>query len=106
MAIPKNDEADTNNLLARHGINVKGADERVDVRWKAIHNEVAIIFTGVQTLGAMQEAADRLRLAIPERLGKTLNFGETGGEFTVAMPVGTYEQLTGNRFDRGKVPNL
>lgn len=98
--------SDPNNLLQKYNINVKGSEGRVDVEWRTRQNKVALVFTGVHTVDAMQQAADQLKAAMPERLGSTVSFAVTGGEFTVGMPVGTYEQLTGQKFDRGRVANV
>lgn len=92
---------DANNLLVKHNINVKGAGDRVDVEFRKRQNKVALVFTGVHTIDAMQTASEELAKAIPERLRDSVSYGVTGGEFTVSMPVGTYEALTGQKFNRG-----
>jgi hypothetical protein len=94
--------SDDNNLLVKYGITVKGSTERVDVEFRKRSNQVALVFTGVHTAGAMEVASVALTKAIPSRLASNVTFGVTGGEFTVLMPVGTYEELTGQKFDRGR----
>jgi hypothetical protein len=97
---------DANNLLTKYNINVKGAGEPVDVEFRKRQNKVALVFTGVHTVDAMSEASAKLAEALPERLKDSVSYGVTGGEFTVSMPVGTYEQLTGQNFNRGMVPEV
>lgn len=88
---------DTNNLLQNYGIKVKGSDERVDVELRNSGNSVNLIFTGVHTTDAMNDASILLTKALPERLKGNVTFGVTGGEFTVSMSKGTYQELTGNK---------
>jgi hypothetical protein len=93
---------DANNLLTKYGIDVEGAGERVDVEFSQRRNKVALVFTGVHTADAAQTASKKLAEALPERLKESVSYGFIGNEFTVSMPVGTYEQLTGQKFDRGR----
>lgn len=98
--------SDPNNLLTKYNIDVKGAGEPVDVEFKKRANKVALVFTGVQTVDAIQAAADKLATALPERVAGNVSYGVTGGELTVSMPVGTYEELTGQKLDRGRVTQV
>lgn len=50
----------------------------------------------------MKTASEKLTTALPEHLAKTVSYGATGGGFTVSMPVGVYEELMGQKFERGR----
>jgi len=93
--------SDPNNLLVKYGIVVKGSEGPVGVEFRRRSNQVALVFTGVHTVDAMNTASGELSKKIPSRLTTSISFGVTGGEFTVLMPVGIYEELTGQKFDRG-----
>jgi hypothetical protein len=54
----------------------------------------------------MSEDSAKLAEATPERLKDSVSYGTNGGEFTVSMPVGIYEQLTGQKLNRGMVPEV
>jgi|CXWL01.1.fsa_nt_gi hypothetical protein len=91
---------DTNNLLQKYGIKVRGSDGRVDVESNA--NSVKLIFTDVCTIDAMEDASKQISKALPERLKGNVTFGVTGGCFTVSMSKGTYQELTGNKVGGAK----
>lgn len=97
---------DANNLLTKYNIDVAGAGDRVDIEFRKKTSSVALVFTGVHTVDAMNTASSQLTEALPERLKNTVSYGVSGGEFTVLMPVGTYEALTMQKLDRGKVTQI
>ena len=84
-------EIDRNHLLIKYSIDVKGASDPVELDIR--DNGIALIFTGVHTSDAGDEATKRLHKIFSEKgLSDSVGYGTTGGEYTVLLSNEAYNK--------------